>query len=176
MAPKLDDLDDEVAEGIRLWRSYVEQKHEVCGLWVHSPPRGGSSFAAVAAARSLGALDTFKGGTFFTMQAYGAYEDLRSLWDSSKDRSDAPSFAEWASLDAEIHNNWHRSILLLDDLDKTVPNDFIWKHFYPKIRERVKAGMPTIIASRWSPTEIAGDEAQFFYDLFVVVAVHHARR
>lgn len=175
--PALDDLSEEAAEAIKVWLSYVEQDSGPKSLWVHSDPRGGSSHAAFAAMWELGKLPAYKNGGCLVMDAYGAYQDLHSLWDSNRHKDDAPSFAEWSSLDAEIDANWKRSVILLNDWMDTVPIDFFAKHFYPRLRVRAQAGLPTIIATRYSP-EALGAEAQFFYDLFVVVEVNrsHAGR
>ena len=173
--PTLDDLSEEVAEKISLWASLVDSGDEMCGLWLHSAPREGSSYAALAAVRELRHVERYQGGSFFAMTAYHAYTDLRSLWDA--DKSDAPSFAEWASLDAEVHSNWSHNVLILDDWDDTVPTDFFMKHFYPRLRDRLKAQKPTIIATRHDPS-VTGVEAPFFFDLFVVAEVDrsHAGR
>ena len=175
--PKLEDLSTDVAEKIELWVSLVEADDEMCGLWLHGPARSGTSYAAKAALRQLlKTVERYQGIEAFILPAHAAYEDLRALWDS--DKSDAPSFAEWASLDAEIDGDWNRSILLVDDWNETVPTDFVMRHFYPRIRNRMKLQKPTIIATRFDPKDATRGEVQFFYDLFVISAVDrsHAGR
>lgn len=176
--PKIDLLADAAAESIKDWVQGVEDQ-ELFGLWLWGKPRAGTSFAARAALNQLARIPKYNHTSAQVLDAYGAYQSLRKIWDTSSlmrgNTSDAALFSELTSLEDEVEWEWGQNVLLLDDWNDTVPADFFMRHFYPHIRIRVQTQKPTVIVSRYS-TKVAGHEDAFFNETFVVAEVERAGR
>lgn len=176
--PKASLLTEDVAERIELWVQGVEQA-EIFGLWLHGAPRAGTSFAARAALNQLGKIPKYNHQDAYVLDTYGAYQSLRKIWDTNHlmrgNTSDAGLVSEVFELEDEVEWEWGQNVLLLDDWNDTVPVDFFLKHFYPHLRMRISKHQPTVIATRYPP-DIAGIEAAYFAETFVVAEVLRAGR
>ena len=171
--PRIKHLEPPVAELISEWVDRIEQK-ELFGLWLWGPPRVGTSYASIAALNELGRLPVYAGEEAQIRACFDVYEDLRAVWDESTfARGHASDNAAWEyrdQIDAEVTALWAWPVFVLNDWTDTVPAEFWMKHFYPLVRRRISARLPTIIVARFDPS-VTGPEERYFREEFVVAEV-----
>jgi hypothetical protein len=164
----IEKLPAEVDASLREWSQGSKS-----GLWICGPRRSGSSYIAEAVINKLDSLSAIS--SWEHIDAFDLTQALRNLWNIQEQQRHHPEdyglFEEWSAHQEQQDFIWNKcEVLWIDDFhQETVDIRFWRKHVQPRVEQRVKRGMATIIATTLVPDEPELDGLeQVITDLFVV--------
>lgn len=134
------------------WRENVQKHTGPVGLWVYGDRGQGSTYVASVAVKRL----YCDGVDFEYIPALALIDMVRRSWFGNElvrtNPNDYDLFAETLADDEILDDLWDAELLWVDDLHDTAVDMAFWRrHIQERLVNRVKMGMPTVIATSMYP-------------------------
>jgi hypothetical protein len=151
-------LHDHQQKAVTLWQENCERglagEQAQVGLWVYGDRGAGSTYiASTAAKRMVREIDDDFAWDYVT--ATNLMDRIRESWSANKvsqgNSGDYDLYVESASFEDAVRKLWDLKLLWIDDLYEEHDITFFRKHALPRLFQRVKSGLPTVIATDMPP-------------------------
>lgn len=148
-----DNLTTDQKQKLFLWKEQVDNETERQGLWVHGNRLSGTSYIANVAMRQM----AYGNGWEWEWQpANDLIRAKRNQWNASEQTrlhpEDYSLYQEHMSIDEVFDIFWTKAhVVCIDDFHDDLDVRFWRKHLQPDLEQRVKARLPTIVATTMAP-------------------------
>ena len=157
---RFSNLSSEQQEALRQWFKGVQDpdaEDSKIGLWVCGPRGGGSSYVAEVAVAKYSR--EYEGDPWEHVTALQLVDSVRRVWSMGdllrRNPDDYALFQDLREIEDEQDYLWgpRCGLLWIDDLHhEAIDTNFWRKHVQERVEQRIKAVLPTVVATTWHRT------------------------